>query len=125
MFWNLFKKKQEPVESQKLEYESLITYASDVDGDACIDIHLESFDEDVLDRFAKLIVCIFSMSFSESTIATIKRGFEGHEDKYEFLMRRATYHAKQELSAMMEEGVLKDKKSTPEDPCIKPSEMIK
>lgn len=133
MFWNLFKKtKVEPVfieetQEEELEYKTWISYG--ISGESIsIDINIEDYSEESLDNFAKLLAGVSTMGFVNDTLQVIKSGFENRPEEFTFLMDRSTYYARLEVERIIEEGKklgLNTFNDDPDEPLIKPSEVIR
>jgi hypothetical protein len=126
MFWNIFKsKKKEEEQEDELNYNTWISYGISDDDLICVDINIEDYSKESLDNFAKLLAGVSTMSFVNDTIATIKRGFEGRQEEYEYLMDRTSMYAQQEVARILEETKIQYVMKDSDEPCIKPSDIAK
>jgi hypothetical protein len=133
MSWNPFnwfkKQKQETVYKEQIE--SVISYCVTKNGEIYIDINIENYEQETLDRFAKMLAGLCSLKFSPQTIAILQAGLEENDrvGEYEYIIEKSTSYCKEELQEYLsglQEGVFsEDPTLESDDPVVKPSDIIK
>ena len=121
-FLKLFSKdKEEPkVEPEETPVQSSVTYSIDETGEIFIDVTLGDFDDENIKLLANLLVSVASAKAHLSTMEMLKENFdaEGEEEAFGKLVNIVV---SQQLLAASEELLARKE---PEEPCIKPSDMI-
>tara|TARA_Y100001973_G_C5190444_1_gene330628 strand:- start:1583 stop:1945 length:363 start_codon:yes stop_codon:yes gene_type:complete len=103
---------------------SVTYYIHKDDGQVYMDVHLQDYDEETLETFAKIISGLSSFRFQLQTIEMIKNSFaeSGDMSSYEILLKKIVKHT--EHSKELVDSFL-DSHNQEDEPWIKPSQVIK
>jgi len=132
--WDRFKrllKKEENTEDTHFEEPeedvlgSITYFFKSSDDNTYLDIHLNDFEEETLNKFAKIVSGLSSIRFQLETLQMIKGCFEETEDEDIFndIVLKMISHTEEEAIAV--EKINKESKVREDQPWIKPSDMIK
>lgn len=122
MFWNLFKKKPAQDDTEILPaYDTVICYAIE-DDTLSIEINIKDYSDESIDKFAKLLAGVSTMSFVSETIALIKDAMKERPEKYTALMEKAADYAQKEVTKLLSE---QENTLSEDDPYVHPSDAFK
>lgn len=117
-------KSDEPEKSKSDNLGSITYYFKSSDDDTYLDIQLGDFEEDTLNKFAKIVSGLSSIRFQLETLQMIKGCFEesGDEDIFNEIVAKMIRYTEEE--AYQVEQINKESKVREDQPWIKPSDMI-
>lgn len=122
MFWNPFKKKPAQNDREILPaYDTLICYAIE-DDSLCIEINIKDYSDESIDRFARLLAGVSTMSFVSETLVLIKDAMKEKPEKYTVLMEKAADYAQKEVAKLLSEN---ENISSEDDPYVHPADAFK
>lgn len=125
-FLNLFSKKQttEPHEKDETDVIGSVTfYVKKTKDDIYLDLHISDYEEETLQKFAKILSGLASIKLQLETMNMLKNCFEGEDVKiFEKIVGYVLENTQKDSEQL--EKINKERSRREDQPWIKPSEIV-
>ena len=125
-FLNLFSKKQttEPHEKDETDVIGSVTfYVRKTKDDIYLDLHISDYEEETLQKFAKILSGLASIKLQLETMNMLKNCFEGEDVKiFEKIVGYVLENTQKDSEQL--EKINKERSRREDQPWIKPSEIV-
>ena len=111
--------------SDETEKKIIVCYSVGKDNEFTVDINIVDYEQDTLNDLATLLASIPSIQFQIQTMSIVKEAFlnDGKRDELENLIGSVLVKSEDLLVKMSKENN-EEEKGGPNEPCIKPSDML-
>jgi hypothetical protein len=121
----IFEEEDDPKEELARDIAT-ITYRVDKNGEFYVDIDLEDYTNDTVQKLGYLISSIPSLQFQVQTMDIVRKAFmkDGKKEELERLIATVIVKSEKFLDRLEKQCEEEEEEGQGNEPCIKPSDMI-